>query len=302
LLTPRGIDAAGRVLGNRAGRAGCDEPFLAASNDQIDLLEFAAPARVSAFGGFGAVVGRWTGEGAGRALKMVDGVVSLLPLPDAFDDETTRSFAGAAYADGRIAGWMIPEEGGAIPLVWQDGEVRVLPSLGNLTHGYPASMLDDGSIAGEARGTDGGFYPICWRNDAAEVLATPHGYGRVLAGCTTQPAHLGSAWTGHRFEATIWRPDGYQVLPGLAGEFCESAAFGLNAAGTAIGITYRTPSRGDWVATRWQQGEATALQDLIEPGSGVQLISANAINDADQIAAAAIWPDRSLHAVRLDPR
>jgi hypothetical protein len=56
------------------------------------------------------------------------------------------------------------------------------------------------------------------------------------------------------------------------------------------------------VATRWQQGEATALQDLIEPGSGVQLISANAINGAGQIGAAAIWPDRSLHAVRLDPR
>jgi hypothetical protein len=302
LLMPRAIDACGQVLGNRTDCQGRDAPFVAASADRLDSFDLPAPARAAAFGGGGEIVGRWFGDLPGQAVTWIDGSVIPLQLPAPFDDEPVASFATVAYADGRIAGWLVPDDGGTIPLVWEEGQVRVLPPVGELTHGYPASMLDDGTIAGEARGADGGLYPICWRNGSAELLDTPHRYGRVLAGSCSDPAHLGSAWTGKRFEATIWRSDGYRIMPSLNGPVCESSVLGLNAAGTAVGITYRTPSRGDWVATCWQAGAAFALDDLIEPGTGVRLISANAINGAGKLAAAEFGPDGSLHAVRLDPR
>ena len=302
LLTPKAIDGAGRVLGNRAGDRNLDSFFLADEAGVIWSSESATSARAVAHGWSGAIVGRAIADGHSRACIWQDDSPAMLPLPDVLADEVVNSFAGSASADGQIAGWMTLTDGSAAPWLWVDGNITVLPAIGELTHGYPASILDDGSVAGEARGADGGHYPIAWRGGNATLLDAPRQYGRVLAGSATCGAYLGSAWDGNQYVAAIWCEGRCEVLPSATEPFCESAALALNTAGVSVGVTYVDVGRNSWLASRWQGGVAEALDDLIDPDLEVRIISANAINGAGQIAAAAIWPDGSLHAVRLDPR
>lgn len=302
LLTPKAIDAAGRVLGNRSLSDGTFEPFYSHEAGAISRLGFEPSARVVALGDRGAIVGRTVINGRSRACSWHTESIALLPIPDALAEDVVDVFTGAASIDGQVAGWMTMTDGGAVPLHWVDGDVSVFPAAGTLTHGYPASILDDGSIAGEARAADGGHYPICWRNGAATLLRTPRHYGRVLAGSAQSGVHLGSAWDGERFVAAFWRNDTVTLLPSISTTYCESAAFSMNHDGVAVGVIYREVARNHWIACRWQGERVDALDDLIDSDLGIRLMSANGINGAGQIAVAAIWPDGSLHAVRLDPR
>ena len=299
LLMPKAIDEAGRVLGNRVDLDGAEAPMLAGRAGRNELPSADRSLRATSVRSGGRIVGRATGGFAG---VWADGAWNELALPELLHEECQASFTGAADDSGRIAGWMSMREGGALPLLWEAGSVRILPPVGDLTHAWPVSLLDDGSIAGEARGCDGGHYPIVWRDGNATLLPSPKNWGRVRSGVSCRSAHLGSAWSGARFEAAIWVDGDCELLPALTGDALESAVYGLSATNTAVGITWRTPARSTWIATRWQAGRASDLNDLIAPEHDIWLISANAINNAGQIAAAAIWPDRSLHAVRLDPR
>ncbi len=301
-LAPKAIAAAGRVLGNGVSTEGAETPIVLDERGHVSPAPGRDPARAVSFGHDLAIVGHTTIDGRFQACSWQGRVCTHLSIPDVLRDDVVDSFAGAASVDGAIAGWMTMTDGCAVPLRWFEDDVDVLPAAGAMTHGYPASILDDGSIAGEARGVDGGHYPIAWLGGSAALLDTPRRYGRVLAGSAAATAHLGSAWDGTRFAAAIWRNDACTLLPEGKAPYCESAALGLNDAGTAVGVIYRDIVRSAWVACRWQGDRVEALDDLIDPEPGIRLAAATSINGAGQIAAAAIWPDGSLHAVRLDPR
>ncbi|MCC6704774.1 MAG: hypothetical protein IT334_07835, partial [Thermomicrobiales bacterium] len=133
LLMPKSIDAAGRVLGNRVNADGSEAPFLASTAGANELPAPDRSTRVTAAIGAGSFVGR-TGGYAG---VWAAGAWRELPLPELPDERCLASFAGAAEDSGWIAGWMVPEAGGTLPLVWEAGVARILPPVGDLTGAWP---------------------------------------------------------------------------------------------------------------------------------------------------------------------
>jgi uncharacterized membrane protein len=96
------------------------------------------------------------------------------------------------------------------------------------------------------------------------------------------------------FRAVRWNARGdIEQLESLDNAIYSDAQLGINNRGFSTGVTIFDGSDPDDYlsqrATLWDpQGEAFNLNDLIRPGSGIVLITANAINDAGEIYGDAV--------------
>ena len=131
-------------------------------------------------------------------------------------------------------------------------------------------------------GTLGGtFSTPLWLNDAGEVV-----------GLATTPGDP-------TFHASQWTNGAITDLGTLDGD-CSSVALALNSEGQIVGQSVSC----DFSTVRavvWDKKGPHDLNNLVNPGSGLQLTEPKMINDVGQIVALGLLPNGDLHSVVLIP-
>ena len=187
------------------------------------------------------------------------------------------------------------------PFLWEKGRMIDLGSLGG-TSGYPTSINNRGQIVGQSNlagdttwhaflwdrgslkdlGTIGGqFSSAYWINDAGEV-----------AGVATM---LGDQ-TWHPF---FWKNGVMSDLGTVGGQPC-GYAIGISSAGQVVGASYDC-NFGGYHAFLWEDGSIVDLNNLIPPGSDLQLGQGTSINDRGEIAGEGLLSNGDLRAYFLIP-
>jgi probable HAF family extracellular repeat protein len=241
---------------------------------------------------------RWTEAGGMRDLGTLGG-------PD--------SSASFVNRRGQIAGEsftsFIPNSSTGVPTLdpffWEHGKMEDIGTLGG-TFGQPNGMNNSGQVVGVSNTTgdqaghaflwDQHQYPqlrdlgtvggsssgASWINDAGEIV-----------GSATNPSD--TEW--HPF---LWKNGVMADLGAFGGETC-SGANSINSRGQIVGTASADCNFDDHAFLSENGGPLVDLQSLVQPGSGVTLVSAFFINDRGEIAARGNPPRGIQHAVLLIP-
>jgi probable HAF family extracellular repeat protein len=188
------------------------------------------------------------------------------------------------------------------PFLWEHGKMRDLGTLGG-TVGYPNAINERGQVVGQSNlagdqtahpflsergkkmidlGTLGGSYGTAnWINEAGEIVGISS-----LVGDGSYPAFL-------------WKDGVMENLGTVDGDPC-SDALGINAKGQVVGASWDCGP--EYIrAFLWENGAIFDLNNLVPPGSGVQLRQADSINDRGEIAIQGVLANGDLHAILLIP-
>jgi len=195
-----------------------------------------------------------------------------------------------------------------LPVMWEKGEVRALPTLPGEPDGFVQGLNDQGQAVG-ATGTCTSFaiHAVLWENDHAFQLADLGHTGSDAYAINDHGQAVGyvSTTDGSTIVASLW-PNGVHgavtnlgILPGDGAAF----ATGINNRGQVVGSTFSSVgwSRG----FIWQDTVMTDLNTLIPGDSNLLIIAASNINERGQISGMASvmsGPDEGkIHAILLTP-
>ena len=188
--------------------------------------------------------------------------------------------ARAVNASGAIAGWAYDD--GTKAIVWQAGGSVVVPGS---SYAQAFAINDAGVVAGTYYATDGALHAFRW-SGAGDPAVLPTLGGTLAKGLGINEAGdvVGDAMrpSSSNEQAVLWRAGGELVELGTFGG-ARSSARDVNNHGQIVG--YAQNAGGEPRAFLSENGGPLVdLNDRLEPGSGWVLLSANAINDAGQIA------------------
>jgi len=197
---------------------------------------------------------------------------------------------------GEIAGQSflndIPNETTGIPtlnpFLWRDGMMLDLGTLGG-TQGNSEALNNRGQVVGESNlAGDETFHPFLWDGRVMRDLGTLGGtFGKTFsineAGAVAGFASLPGDEVSDAF---LWERG---VITDLGNLGCASEAFSINSRGQVVGASHLADC-----ATRhaflWEKGTMYDLNDIIPPGSGLELFETHQINDQGIIAGNARPP------------
>jgi probable HAF family extracellular repeat protein len=175
----------------------------------------------------------------------------------------------------------------ADPFLWDKGEMKDLGTLGG-TCGIPLAMNNRGQVVGESNvAGDSAPHPFLWpgKDGKMQDLGTFGGtYGWAIAiNDSGEVVGLASISNGQEF-AFLWRKGVLTNLGSLVDDPC-SQANAINSRGQIVGISTATCNYSTGrKAFLWENGSMVDLNDLIRPGSGMQLTLGETINDRGEIA------------------
>jgi probable HAF family extracellular repeat protein len=195
-----------------------------------------------------------------------------------------------------------------LPVMWEKGEVRALPTLPGEPDGFVQGLNDQGQAVG-ATGTCTSFaiHAVLWESDHAFQLADLGHTGSDAYAINDHGQAVGyvSTTDGSTIVASLW-PNGAHgavtnlgILPGDGAAF----ATGINNRAQVVGSTFNSEgwSRG----FIWQNNVMTDLNTLIPGDSNLKIIAASNINERGQISGMAMvktGPDAGkIHAILLTP-
>lgn len=176
------------------------------------------------------------------------------------------------------------------PFIWQDGIIKdINPGNFGGAEGGTNFLSNGGDAVGF--GTQAGeivSHPFLWRNGKTTDLNTIG----TLGGATNSAFNANDL--GHVVGvdstadnafvlAVLWRNGQFTDLSTLSGDDC-SEPFRINNADQIVGISFSCET-GASRAFVWERGEMVDLDTLIPSTAGIQLTSANWINDDGIIAA-----------------
>ena len=176
------------------------------------------------------------------------------------------------------------------PFIWQDGIIKdINPGNFGGAEGGTNFLSNGGDAVGF--GTQAGeivSHPFLWRNGKTTDLNTIG----TLGGATNSAFNANDL--GHVVGvdstadnafvlAVLWRNGKFTDLSTLSGDDC-SEPFRINNADQIVGISFSCET-GASHAFVWERGEMVDLDTLIPSTAGIQLMSANWINDDGVIAA-----------------
>jgi probable HAF family extracellular repeat protein len=174
-----------------------------------------------------------------------------------------------------------------LPVVWEKGKVRALPTLAGDPDGAALAINDQGHAVGNT-GTCGGAiqHAVSWENDTAVVLQDL-GMGGTAQGINHQGQIVGivSSADNSTIFAALWQNGALTNLGTLPGDFAAIAT-GINSRGQIVGSTL--DSGFNWVhAFIYEEGKMMDLNTLFPASSNLFATMANKINERGQISGMA---------------
>jgi probable HAF family extracellular repeat protein len=195
-----------------------------------------------------------------------------------------------------------------LPVMWEKGEVRALPTLPGEPDGFVQGLNDQGQAVG-ATGTCTSFaiHAVLWENDHAFQLADLGHTGSDAYAINDHGQAVGyvSTTDGSTIVASLWQTGARGTVTNLGILPGDGAAFatGINNRGQVVGSTFN--SAGWAHGFIWQDGVMTDLNSLISKDSNLFIIAASNINERGQISGMATvmsGPDAGkIHAILLTP-
>jgi probable HAF family extracellular repeat protein len=174
-----------------------------------------------------------------------------------------------------------------LPVIWEDGKARALPTVGSDPDGEANAINDRGQAVGYSGTCIAALHPVLWEKNGT-VLALPDlGTGGFAFGINNQGQIVGlvSSPDGTTFYAALWRNGALTNLRTLPGDHAAIAS-GINDKGQVVGSTL--DSSFNWSqAFIWQDGVMTSLDTLFPASSNLNPTMANQINERGQIVGMA---------------
>jgi len=193
-----------------------------------------------------------------------------------------------------------------LPVMWEKGEVRALPTLPGEPDGFVQGLNDQGQAVG-ATGTCTSFaiHAVLWENDTAFQLPDLGFDGNDSYAINDHGQVVGYVSTGTTIVASLWQNGAHSAVTSLGILPGDGAAFatGINNRGQVVGSTFNSIgwSRG----FIWQDNVMTDLNTFIPRDSNLFIIAASNINERGQISGMATvltGPDTGkIHAILLTP-
>lgn len=177
------------------------------------------------------------------------------------------------------------------PFFWENGTMTDL-SLGG-TDGDSWGLNNHGqSIGLSLLPGDIERHAFLWSEGELHDLGTLGGTRSRPTGLTENGHVSGASLTSNdeTIHAVLWRNLKIKDLGTVPGDAC-SFAWGLNSKDQVVGISLPEPC--DFSVARaflWENGSMVDLNTLIPPNSGLQLVYAEAINDAGEIVGIGVPP------------
>ena len=297
------VNDAGQVV----GVAGGNRPFLWQNGTKTDLGKLASGSSASglALNEAGQVVGHSAlttpPSGAHAVLWSNGAIIDLTPdLPS----NQTAAATGINEA-GQVAGNIYY----STAFLWQNG-VRTL--LGHLGGGgsFASDINDSGVVVGSSYTnelTPLGFmaHPFAWQNGVMTDLGLLEGDEDGGATAINNAGQIvgSSGRTDPETYETFYRAFVYSngVMTALPVPSWDAYAGDINDAGVVVGTMRAGGGFSKLHGWVYVDGVVTNLNTLINPGSGLHIAYANAVNNAGQIAATAFDAQGHYHAVLLTP-
>ena len=195
-----------------------------------------------------------------------------------------------------------------LPVMWEKGEIRALPTLPGEPDGFVQGLNDQGQAVG-ATGTCTSFaiHAVLWVNDHAFQLADLGHTGSDAYAINDHGQAVGYVSTndGSTIVASLWENGAHGAVTNLGILPGDGAAFatGINNRTQVVGSTFN--SQGWSRGFIWQDNLMTDLNTLISKDSNFYIIAASNINQRGQISGMAMvltGPDKDkIHAILLTP-
>ncbi len=192
-----------------------------------------------------------------------------------------------------------------LPVLWEKGEARPLPTLVGDQDGFVQGINDRGQAVGSSGTcTSISMHAVLWENDTAIPLKDFGQPGNAAYAINDHGQIVGYVSTadGTTIVASIWQNGEVTTIPILPG---DSAAFatGVNNRGQVVGSTFNSMGWSHGFIS--QDGVLTDLNTLIPGDSNLLIIAASNINERGQISGMAkvvTGPDTgNIHAILLTP-
>jgi len=174
-----------------------------------------------------------------------------------------------------------------LPVLWQEGNVQPLPTLGSDPDGFAFAINDQGQAVGDSQNcTQTIIRAVLWENGTAFPLPD-FGAGSIAQGINNQGQIVGIVGSadGTTEYGALWQNGTITNLGTLPEDFAAIAT-GINNRGQVVGSTL--DSGFNWShAFIWQDGVMTDLNTLFPASSNLFATMANKINERGQISGMA---------------
>lgn len=192
-----------------------------------------------------------------------------------------------------------------LPVLWENGKPRPLPTVDNDPDGEALWINDKGHAVGEsANCSQTIIHAVSWENGTASALPD-FGTGSIAWAISDQDLIVGTVGSsdGRTQYAAIWQNGTLTNLGTLAADFAAIAT-GSNSKGQVVGSTW--DSNFNWShAFIYQNGVMTDLNTLFPASSNLYATMGNKINERGEISGMAVvlgGPDAgNVHAFLATP-
>jgi probable HAF family extracellular repeat protein len=173
-----------------------------------------------------------------------------------------------------------------LPVIWEKGRVRALPTLDGDPDGVAIAINDQGHAVGSTGNCGGLNHAVSWEDDTV-VKLQDLGNGANAQGINHQGQIVGivNSADNTTIFAALWENGALKNLYTLPGDYAAIAT-GINSQGQIVGSTL--DSGFNWVhAFIYQDGKMTDLNKLFPKNSNLLATMANKINERGQISGMA---------------